>query len=217
MTPVIDTINKIRLENGIARAELKFNKIQIDLAPEEFYTLFLEMAQKELLKKGIDKAYKVDESNKATINDLYYYTTRSPKFSGNLDKGILLAGSIGAGKTLIMNVLCSIIEERTNKIFHRTHAKRIPDLLKITEPGHFDRRPMFIDDLGREPLMVNNYGTKELPIIDLMSIRYDFGALTFATTNFDQDKLTEFYGEATIDRFREMFNTIIITGKSRRE
>jgi DNA replication protein DnaC len=216
MTPVIDTINKIRKENQKARAEIAKSRTSIELNPEDFKALFLELAQKELLKKGIDKPYTLDELNKATINDLYYYITRSLRFSGNLDKGILLAGSIGVGKTIIMNVICSILEERTNKIFIRTHAKRIPELMKSCQPGHFDRRPMLIDDLAREPREVNNYGTKELPIIDLMSIRYDCGALTFATTNFNQEALTEFYGEATIDRFREMFNTIIITGKSRR-
>ena len=76
---------------------------------------------------------------------------------------------------------------------------------------------MLIDDIGREPKEINTFGTKELPVTDLMSIRYDFGSLTFATTNFNDDILKEFYGEALIDRFHEIFNYIIMTGKSRRK
>jgi DNA replication protein DnaC len=104
----------------------------------------------------------------------------------------------------------------SSKRITKIHSKRVADVLKEHDKGWLDKRPLFIDDLGREPKEVNNYGTKELPIIDLISIRYDFGALTFATTNFDSEKLAEFYGVAIVDRFKEMFNMLVLKGASKR-
>lgn len=217
MTQVIkDLIGLVKDQNEVAAKRLVTKRYAIKISPEDFKALFLELCRKELLSRNQDKEFIVDKDNKHIINMLYYYLTGSEEFPGNYYKGILLAGSIGSGKTIIMNAFCTIIEMHTDKIFYRTNAKRIPDIIRENEAGHFDKRPMFIDDIGREPKEVNNYGTKELPVTDLMSIRYDFGSLTFATTNFNDDILRKFYGEAIVDRFHEMFNYLILKGNSKR-
>lgn len=216
MIQVIEILEKIKAENNSLMVAMKSQRLVSKIKPDDFKDMFFEYARKELLKRNQDKCFVVDDSNKDVINQLYYYLTGSSQFDGDIYKGILLAGSIGTGKSIIMNAFCNIYEELTAKLFFRTHAKRIPELLRTEESGFFDKRPMFIDDLGREPKEVNNYGTKELPTIDLMSIRYDYGALTFATTNFNNDVLKQLYGEAIIDRFKEMFNTIVLKGSSKR-
>jgi len=76
------------------------------------------------------------------------------------------------------------------------------------------KRPLFIDDLGKESLEANNFGTKIQPIADLISLRYDLGSMTFVTTNYKMETLTKFYGITTTDRFKEMFNIMELGGES---
>ena len=64
---------------------------------------------------------------------------------------------------------------------------------------------------------INDFGNKIQPIADLISFRYDNGALTHATCNYKIDTLTEFYGLTTTDRFKEMFNIIELKGESFRK
>jgi DNA replication protein DnaC len=128
----------------------------------------------------------------------------------------MLSGSIGTGKTIMINAICKIIESGSNKIITRMHSKKMNEMIKNNEPGFYDMRPLFIDDLGREPKEANDYGNKSEPLIDLISVRYDLGSWTFATTNFKKETLSEFYGAAIVDRFEEIFNTIVIEGSSRR-
>jgi len=213
VTKIIEEIKNDNKELSVLRENAK---ITIKIAPEDFKEVFVLLAQKEMLKRGLKRDFIIDDENKEIINQLFFYLTNSEKFNGCQHKGILLAGSIGAGKTLIMNVICEIIELFSTKRITKIHSKRVADVLKEHDKGWLDKRPLFIDDLGREPKEVNNYGTKELPIIDLISIRYDFGALTFATTNFDSEKLAEFYGVAIVDRFKEMFNMLVLKGASKR-
>lgn len=217
MIRVTEIIEKMRAENTLLSESIKSKWYFVKMSSQDFRNLFLELCRKELLMRHQDKYFDIDNENKEAINQLYYYITGSDQFNGDHYKGIFLAGSIGSGKTIVMNAFCSMIEMHSDKVFFRTHAKRIPALLESHEAGYFDKRPMFIDDIGREPKEVNNYGTKELPTVDLMSIRYDCGSLTFATSNFDDDVLKQFYGEAIVDRFHEMFNYMIIKGPSKRK
>lgn len=216
MIAAIDYYKALQEQYVNAATQGSKRRIQATLTPEQFREIFIINSEIEILKKGVKKEFIIDETNKSVINYLYNYLSGSDKFTGDFNKGILLAGSIGVGKTLIMNVFCDIIDNLTTKNITRTHAKRIPELLKSKEAGFFDKRPMFIDDLGREPKEVTHFGTQALPLIDLMSIRYDTGAITLATTNFNGAKLTEFYGEAIYDRFIEMFNIIEMKGASKR-
>ena len=82
---------------------------------------------------------------------------------------------------------------------------------------YYKLKPMFIDDIGKETKEVRDYGTIVNPVPDLFSVRYDFGAWTLATCNYKPKELTEFYGETIVDRFKEMFNYLVLTGKSRRQ
>jgi DNA replication protein DnaC len=216
MIQVTKIIENLKSEIEVLKKEVEKVNLCAQISPLDFKLIFLLEAQKEMLKKGLNKEFIIDDENKEIINQLFYYLTLSDKFSGDFNKGILLAGSIGSGKTLIISTFCNVFEKLNRKSITRTHSKRINDLIKCNESGYYDKRPMFIDDLGRESKEVNNYGTKELPIIDLLSIRYDYGTLTFATTNFNEEKLKDFYGEAVADRFKEMFNTLLLLGKSKR-
>lgn len=212
-TNFIEELKKQKLE---AEVLLSSKRIYLNISPADFKEAFVLGCEIEMLKRGIKKPFLVDDRNKEVINQLYYYIKGSDTFKGDLNKSILLSGAIGTGKTVMINSLCNIIEAGSNKVITRMHAKKMDEMIKTNENGFYDQRPLFIDDLGREPKEANSYGNKSEPLIDLVSVRYDLGAWTFATTNFKKETLSEFYGAAIVDRFNEMFNTLIIIGESRR-
>lgn len=206
-------------QNLIAeRDRAKKRRVFIKADVEIFKQLFLLNANIELAKRNRRIDFVIDEENKEVINQLYFYSIGSEKFTGDLYKGIMLVGNLGTGKTLIMSAFLNIIESGSNKIITRFHSKEVPLKLKEKEsdPDFYKTRPIFIDDVGKEPSMINNYGTKTSPISDLFALRYDFGSWTFTTTNHTGKELLEKYGGSTVDRFKEMFNIINLTGNSRR-
>lgn len=88
------------------------------------------------------------------------------------------------------------------------------------------RRPLFIDELGREQLEINDFGNRIRPVNDLMEARYEYGARTFFTSNFSLDTLSKGrnekgemvgYGKYVGERIQEMVNIITMPGGSRRE
>ena len=88
------------------------------------------------------------------------------------------------------------------------------------------RRPLFIDELGREQLEINDFGNRIRPINDLMEARYESGVRTFFTSNFSLDSLSKGrndkgemigYGRYVGERIQEMTNIVTMPGGSRRE
>lgn len=79
---------------------------------------------------------------------------------------------------------------------------------------NLERGFLIIDDLGCEPSVVNVYGTKMTPVLNLIFARYDNMTPTIATTNLSLDEIGEIYGERALDRFNEVFARIGFCGRS---
>ncbi len=204
---------QLKKEKEKANSRRVFIRIDADL----FRRIFVLNTNIELAKRNRDTEFVIDEMNKEVINQLYWYAVGGEKFNGDLKKGIMLVGNLGTGKTLIMSAFLNTVEYASNKIITRFHAKEVVSKLKEQEPDYYKTRPLFIDDIGKEPNIINDYGTKLAPISDLFALRYDFGAWTFITTNHGGEELLEKYGGSTVDRFKEMFNIIKLNGNSRRK
>lgn len=219
MIQTFDEIKKTAMaEHKAEKEKIKQRKILINLQRDQFDELFETIAETYMMKRGTRRKFEFTESNTRIINQLFYYFTYSDKFEGNHDNGIMLAGKNGTGKTLIMSVFIKLISLSGNKIVRPYHSKelalRIKDEEKLKEEL---KRPLFVDDLGKEALEINHYGTKIQPIADLFALRYDYGAQTLATTNYNFDTLTEFYGVTITDRWRETFNVFVLNGESFRK
>lgn len=65
-----------------------------------------------------------------------------------------------------------------------------------------------VDDMGTEPTRVSDYGNEFLPLVELISRRYDKQLPTIITSNLGGDAIAERYGERIADRLREMCETI---------
>ena len=178
--------------------------------PEQFSSTFLAAAQRRIY----GNSFTVDESNKEVINQLYYYLVGSDKFTGNLVKGILLLGVIGNGKTVLMESFVEVFNLASNKIITYIHAKDISRIIVDKELGYLNKRPLFIDDIGKEQEAIKNYGTTIHPFEDVINERYKNFGLTFGTSNYKLEDLP--YDKHTLDRMKQMFNIIVLPGKSRR-
>lgn len=85
---------------------------------------------------------------------------------------------------------------------------------------------LFIDDLGIEPRSVRHYGKNAdgdyrnediLPLVELITYRYEHGLPVIITTNFASDVIGKLYGERIADRLREMCEFGNFAGESFRK
>ncbi len=179
---------------------------------ETFSRMFLASATNKI--HSTEDSYIIDDDNTDAINQLFYFLNGSEKFNGDLIKGILLIGAIGGGKTVLLESFIDIFNEISGKVVACINSKDIVDLQKRYGYDYLHKRPLLIDDIGKEQTIINTYGTVSKPMEDLMNDRYKTAGLTFGTSNLKLDDMP--YNKHTIDRMRQMFNVIILPGKSRR-
>lgn len=193
------------------------NQIIIDISPEQFKTLILINIKNVLWERNTRREFELTEDNIAIINQLYFYCTNNINFKGDCTKGIILQGSNGIGKSLIMKAFLRMIGLIHSKNIIDIHAKLLPR--KIIEKGleYYVTRPLYIDDIGKEAKEIIDYGTKIHPIPDLISLKYENKSMLFGTCNYNESTLKEFYGKTVSDRIKEKSNFIVMKGKNYRE
>ncbi|WP_405198848.1 ATPase [Christiangramia sp. LLG6405-1] len=135
------------------------------------------------------------------------------KFDIDLDKGLLLTGPVGCGKTSLMKLLHLLVPHQRkyvvmpcrNIVFAFNHLgyKTIED---YGESSFF-----CFDDMGVEP-MGRHYGKDCNVIGEILLSRYDLfletKLKTHATTNLNAEELEVRYGNRVRSRMRELFNLI---------
>lgn len=163
------------------------------------------------------KKFVIDQHNKSVIEQMYYYLTMNKKYKGDLNKGILMIGNYGTGKTIIMMIIKYLIEINTDRRLTFINCSNMYEETKDRGITYFYKRPIILDEIGRETQVIKDYGTERRPMIELLSQRYNNRAWTFGTSNMNQSEIAEFYGGYIFDRFIEMFNIIKLDGNSRRK
>ena len=130
----------------------------------------------------------------------------------NDGRGLLCAGNVGRGKTILCgSVLPCIIHHRTNKIVRaftaRELATQLDDALRC--------KLLFIDDIGteRETVIFGNRIDAVPTIVDEAERR---GKLLLLTTNLTHDELKAKYGERTTDRLCHICKAVVFQGASLR-
>lgn len=196
------------------------------MTKQQFWQMLQASAQSIMARRGVHRAYEVDDSNRGVILQMYLYTIGSPECKWNIHKGIYLGGKVGCGKTLLLQALCDILNFVSGYVVELIPAKLL--YKRIQEDGimSLSKRPLFIDELGREQLEINDFGNRIRPINDLMEARYETGARTFFTSNFSLENLSKGrdkdgeligYGKYIGERIQETTNIITLPGDSRRE
>lgn len=208
--------------------EKKKNDIKRFVFPfeyEQYLQLLIQSANNIFEKRREKTTFIVDKYNEKVIQQLYLYLRIDERFEGDLQKGIMLMGKYGCGKSIILE---SIVE-MYNTIIRELHIQRpllkfikstdLLETLKEKSIKLFVLQPLVIDEFGREPKQIMDFGNLRSPVIELLCERYDNGAWTHGTTNFTFDTLygENQYGRMTGDRLKSMFNFIELKGDSRRK
>jgi DNA replication protein DnaC len=178
-------------------------------------------------QKGIElygTRFRIIESDHAVIYRLIAYFLRDEQtafqFGIDLDKGVLLAGPVGCGKTTLMNVM-----KHLTKAEHKFIVKPCRDIsiefindgysiiyqYSIGKSYHSEQRIYCLDDLGIE----NNlkyYGNECNVIAEVLLSRYDIFISkripTHITTNLSATEIENHYGARVRSRLRELCNLI---------
>ena len=78
------------------------------------------------------------------------------------------------------------------------------------------RTLLALEDVGREPTEVLDYGNVLNPVVDLLEYRYEQQLFTVITTNLTPRELSEKYKQRIADRFREMLDVVVFENSSYR-
>lgn len=188
--------------------------------------------------------FALNEHNEPVFNLMCHYFSGSKDFvslatnmgvvNPSLDKGIILAGNFGTGKTWLM----SLFRKNNRQVYHVEEAKDIAfayqkngdeaverHKTKITnafnDPTVFFQKysGVCFEDIGAEDVK-NNFGNKANVIGDLIEARYVnecMGIWFHGTTNLTTAKFEQFYGGRVTSRLREKVNFIELSGPDRRK
>lgn len=188
--------------------------------------------------------FKLDTSNERVFDLLCYYFSYDQKFvvlaaemkvsNPSLDKGLILGGNCGVGKTWLMSLFrrnnrqVYVVEHAKDvaKSFHVGGEEAIEKHYQVIKNAFQDPTVLFQDtsglcmeDIGAEDIK-NNYGNKTNVIGDIIEVRYVnkcMGPYFHGTTNLTAVQFEQFYGVRVTSRLRENVNFIELGGPDRRK
>lgn len=181
----------------------------------------------------------IDEENRSVVYTLLsYFSGIQNEFTEGMsfEKGILLFGGIGTGKTTLMELLrenphapfmMRAAWEIANEFQEKEVGVKVIEKYGVLVPNQHATRffsrshiGLCIDDAGTENKGMSFGNTKNV-IAEILQARYQNinGPYTHLTTNLDKDELKNAYGLRVFDRMRQMFNIVEYpeNAKSRRK
>lgn len=143
------------------------------------------------------------------------------------DKGLLLIGDCGRGKSVILNYVLPVLFRMKGRTLRVVHAQDLHKEHPFQQGGSYYRRPETyldllersafpaVDELGVEGL-VNDYGEKTEGFNLILNAAERFHRPVFVSTNLTEEQLLNRYGERTTDRLTHLCRTIHFKGESMR-
>jgi energy-coupling factor transporter ATP-binding protein EcfA2 len=177
------------------------------------------------------QSFKICKEDVPTIYKLIIYMIKDQKIAEklqiNLDKGILLSGPIGCGKTSIMQLIKPFSNHYTDykiktcREISFEFAKQGFDALNsyTNKSGNQIRLSGFcFDDLGAEQ-QIKHFGNDCNVMAEILITRYeqfiDNKSITHITTNLSASEIEKLYGNRLRSRMRNMFNVISFGSNSK--
>lgn len=186
-------------------------RFRLPLTEEQAYSVLLGAYRAEVEYRN--REFIEDKNCLASIAKFAkVLTADNPKF------GIMLCGTFGNGKTTLVHAFRSALGylnavgvfENSKGIVvlgAKDIAMQSKDYERFRQIREYDM--LAIDDMGREPAEVLDYGNVLSPIIDLLEYRYNEQLFTLITTNLNAEQIRERYKARIADRFNEMLEVII--------
>ena len=179
-----------------------------------------------LEKKGIElygNHFKILESDYPIIYKLIAYFLKDEvtcyQYNIDINKGILLSGPVGCGKTTLMNLMKTLTATE-----HKFYIKPCRDIsFEFIQDGYEiiqkyskgklypDPKTICFDDLGTEKNL-KYYGNECNVMAEIILSRYDIfiskKIYTHITTNLSASEIETAYGNRVRSRLRNMLNLI---------
>lgn len=190
-------------------------------------------ATAEFVFEKYRELYAIDDDNEEVVRNLSYYFTNDHRFEGDLNKGLLLFGGVGIGKTTLMHFFkrnpratykvlsCRDIESDFSSEGEKS-VRICSYNISIPENEFLQKEIGYcFDDLGTEA-NAKYYGKEKNVMAEILLNRYDNRLpfmYTHVTTNLSHAEVKEQYGIRVYDRMKEMLNIIVFdeNAKSRRK
>ncbi|AEA44957.1 ATPase [Fluviicola taffensis] len=169
-------------------------------------------------KQKYGSNFRLHAEDKEIIYKLIIYAIRAEdnciEHGIDLNKGILLIGPVGCGKTSLMNLLKLFVFPEfdypvvsTRNVTSEFHA----DGFQVIHKYGKSRKVYCFDDLGIEN-NIKQFGNETNSMAEILLHRYDLhvnlGIVTHGTTNLNANELEKLYGNRVRSRLRSMFNLI---------
>jgi DNA replication protein DnaC len=194
------------------------------------YKMNFALTVVERIAKGLNPFFSMSVSQEKVFKELIRYIHGDPEFDGDLNKGILLMGPTGTGKTLAMLVMSiyrqidntmMVVNGRSKSMHFEIvkSSKIVNDYACEGSEGieiYLKRLILCIDDIGSEPRTAANYGNKVDVIEQILTERYERRSMTLGTTNLTEERLSERYDNRVISRMYKLFNFIVLNDKDYR-
>jgi DNA replication protein DnaC len=188
------------------------------------YKMDVALSVVERIGKGITPDFNIIPELEEVYIQLIRYFHADPEFKGHLEKGLLLMGPTGTGKTLAMEIMAIYRQIDDTKFIVNNRVYRmnysIIDVNRMVNAfldNAFDgiqvycnRYLICIDDIGTEQEQVKHYGNTLDVVSHVLAERYAKRLLTFGTTNFPIDVLEQKYDDRVISRMYALFNFITV-------
>ena len=187
-----------------------------------------EEAWQWLQQKGNEihgNKFQLHQEDKPTIYLMLCYFLQdelaASQLNIDLNKGILLTGPVGCGKTTLINLMKFFIQKENQKFITKPcrdiSFEFIQDGFSIIHKYskgnlyEYAARTFCFDDLGTESSL-KYYGNECNVMAEILLTRYDLfvskNLLTYLTTNLSASEIEEMYGNRIRSRLREMLNLI---------
>ena len=179
----------------------------------------------------IGKNYLIDDVNRETIKTVCQYFANDPEFEKikegySLNKGLLILGPAGTGKTHLLKNL----QKNPRFIYELINCSEVVTDFSCKGRGvlgkYSDRHDAFrytgyaFDDLGAEDIGANFSDKCETMLELLLSYYNNLNGNFFhihITSNLTVSQIRERYGDRLASRIKEMFNVIKLIGDDRRK
>lgn len=195
----------------------------------------LEMIESEG-RRLYGERYAIEDIDRPPVLKLLSYFLKDKavaKHQGiDLNKGLLVTGPIGCGKTAIMHVLFSLCQGpdkpsivKCRELSFEYSEQGYEVVRKYSKQAYhrfsglpFQPKTICFDDLGLEP-QASHWGNHCQIVAEVLLSRYELfvedGMITHVTTNLNTKELEETYGNRIRSRFRQMFNLISFDAASK--
>lgn len=225
-----EPVQKTEKEKEYAKSLIKKNIEEEKFNAKKVYNNFCYYA-----KVISNKPFVIDEENLDLIKLLSLYFSKDDRFKTfdcnnktvsiinepDFDKGIMIFGNIGFGKSLIMKIFKNISIPGNRFYYHESNDI----VMDYSKNGYEGLQNYFIsncyyDDIGTEEKASHYEKGKEI-FKTIIEHRYNQflnqGLKTHFTSNLDPEDLKVKYGDRVHSRLNEMFNIIVVDGTDRRK